>query len=76
MTMVAMPFLLWFDDNPKRTLSRKIADACQAYQTRYGLAPNVALISPDEGEIPVDALVSIQVRNTVRRNNVWVGRDE
>lgn len=73
---MSAPFLAWYDDDKKRTLVQKIADACEAYQARFGIAPLVALISPDEGQIPTDALVSVQTKREIGRNTVWVGRDE
>lgn len=69
-------FLMWMDDDRKRSLTQKIADACAAYQQRFGIAATVALISPDDGPAPSDALVSVQCRANVARNTIWAGRDE
>jgi hypothetical protein len=69
-------FIAWYDDDRKRTLAQKIADACEAFQSRMGIAATVALISLDDGPAPADALVRIESRSTIRRNTVWAGRDE
>ena len=71
-----MNFIVWYDDDKRHTLAQRIADACEAFQARMGVAATVALISPDDGPAPTDALVRIEARNTIRRNTVWVGRDE
>lgn len=73
---MSFPFLVWYDDDKKRTLAQKIAEACEAYQARMGIAATVALISPDDGPAPSDALVDVRLLATIRRNTVWVGRDE
>lgn len=72
---MSAPFLAWYDDTPKRTLVQKIADACEAYQARMGIAATVALISPDDGPAPSDALVDVRPLATIRKNTVWVGRE-
>ena len=71
-----MIYTAWYDDDKRHTLTQKIADACESYQARFGIAATVALISPDEGQIPTDALVNVSIRATLRKNTVWVGRDE
>ena len=38
--------LLWFDDNPKKTLSDKLAEGAARYQAKYGLIPNRCLVNP------------------------------
>lgn len=72
-----MLFLMWYDDSPKHTLAQKIAEACEAFQERNGLAPTVALVCPgDLAEPLADALVTIRPAANIRPNTVWVGREE
>ena len=70
-----MLFIAWYDDKPRVTIAQKIADACEAYQARFGIAPDVALICPEDAPAPADALVSVHTRATIRKNTVWVGRE-
>lgn len=68
------PFLMWYDDNPKLTLSKKIEDAIAAYTYRWpGVKPTLVLVNEED----VTEYAGVQVRGviTVRRNTIWVGQD-
>lgn len=70
-------YMAWYDDNVKHTLAQKVREACEAYQTRYGAAPTLALVCPgDLAEPLADALVTVQAAPNVQRNTVWIGREE
>jgi hypothetical protein len=66
-------FLMWYDDNPKLTVAKKIEDAIGAYRHRFSIAPTLVLVNEED----VTEVVGVQVRGvtTVRRNTVWVGLD-
>jgi hypothetical protein len=74
-----MVYLMWHDDNPKHALTKKIADGCEAYRSRFGVAPTLALISPEDGPVPSDAPVAVQIASgnagVVRKNIVWIGME-
>ncbi len=38
--------MLWFDDNPQRSLAAKIELAAKHYQEKRGCAPNVCYVHP------------------------------
>jgi len=38
--------LLWFDDDPRRDLATKIAEAAQRYQQKFGVAPDTCYVNP------------------------------
>jgi len=38
--------LLWFDDNPRRTLSAKVKEAAQRYREKFGTSPDVCYVHP------------------------------
>ena len=40
--------LLWFDDDPGRTLAEKVVEAMERYRERFGVNPNLCLVHPDE----------------------------
>lgn len=76
-TTMTIPYLMWADDNPKRTIDQKVKEACEAFTARFrGAIPTVILISSDEPTMPVNPPVPVRVVKTVRRNNYWVGREE
>jgi hypothetical protein len=68
------PFLMWYDDNPKLSVARKIEDAIAAYSDRFrGVKPTLVLMNEEE----VTQVAGMVVRgvNTVRRNTYWVGQE-
>jgi hypothetical protein len=79
-----MTYLMWYDDNPKITLDRRLAEACEAFAARFGVRPNVALAHPDECAVALrdDNLptlpdgVALYPATTVRRNTYWIGIQE
>lgn len=68
-----MLFLAWYSDNPKQTIEAKIIDAIGAYQDRYGMLPNVALVSEADNAPASVAGVRTQVEKRIQRNNIHVG---
>lgn len=68
------PFLMWYDDNPKLSVVRKVEDAIAAYSDRFrGVKPTLVLMNEEE----VTQVAGMVVRgvNTVRRNTYWVGQE-
>jgi hypothetical protein len=72
---MSTPFLMWYDDNPKQTMAKKIEAAIGVYRYRFqGTVPTLVLVNEDE-VIEVDGILVRGVQ-TVRRNMVWVGLRE
>lgn len=68
------PFLMWYDDNPKLSVARKIEDAIAAYSDRFrGVKPTLVLMN--EEEVTQIAGVIVRGVTTVRRNTYWVGQE-
>jgi hypothetical protein len=38
--------MLWFDDDPKRSIAEKVERAAQRYREKYGVAPNLCYANP------------------------------
>ncbi len=69
------PFLVWYDDNPKVSIARKIEEAIAAYSRRFnGVRPTLILVN--EAELTDVAGVQVRGVATVRRNTYWVGQVE
>ncbi len=67
------PFLMWYDDNPKLSIDKKIADAIAAYSDRFsGVKPTLVLVN----EAEITEFTGVQVRGvaTVCRHTYWVGQ--
>lgn len=69
--MAATMFLMWYDDNPKLSVLKKIEAAIQAYTDRFAMTPNVVLVN--EAEVVQHTKVAVRGATNIRRNNFWVG---
>lgn len=71
--MAGTMFLMWYDDNPKLSVLKKIEAAIQAYTDRFAMTPNVVLVN--EAEVVQHTQVAVRGATNIRRNNFWVGRE-
>jgi hypothetical protein len=68
-------YIMWYDDNPKRTFAQRIADACEAYKARMGTPATLVLLNDEEAPLAeAPAGVRLQPTSTVRRNTYWAGQ--
>ena len=44
--------MLWFDNDPRTTLTVKVARAADYYRQKYGLAPDLCLVHPSMLSVP------------------------
>jgi hypothetical protein len=67
-------FLMWYDNDRKKQARLKIEEAIERFVEKYGRAPTVVLVNPEE---PVEgAPLPVVPRPTVARNFYWVGDEE
>lgn len=68
--------LLWFDDNPTRTLADKVRLAAARHRRKYGHSPNLCYVHPSalDREMRVDG-VRVEAKGNVLRGHLWIGRD-
>jgi hypothetical protein len=66
--------LLWFDDDKQMTAEEKIAQAVRRYRQKFGHAPTVCFVHPDE-PVTKESVAGVAVRplRTVLRHHFWVG---
>jgi hypothetical protein len=68
-------FLMWFDDDRKKSVDEKISEALAAYERRFRAHPNVVLVNVAEvGEAP--APVRVRSEPFIRRSTFYVGIEE
>ncbi len=68
-------FLMWFDDDRKKTVTEKIATALAAYEERFHARANVVLVNAEEvGEAP--ASVRVRPQPFIQRSNFYVGVED
>ena len=41
--------LMWYDDDPRKTIEMKIEQAATRYREKYGHAPNACYVHPTAG---------------------------
>jgi hypothetical protein len=67
--------LLWFDDDPKRPMTDKVAWAVQRYEQKYGHSPDVCYVHPgqmQERELSVGT-VRVLPSKSVLLHHFWLG---
>ncbi|HEY74685.1 MAG TPA: hypothetical protein G4O00_00700 [Thermoflexia bacterium] len=70
--------LLWFDDDPKRSLAQKVGRAVRRYRQKFGRPPNVCYVHPSllDGKVRrVDGVMVLPLPS-VLRHHFWVGVKE
>lgn len=67
-----MNYLVWYDENTKKSAAEKIQEAIAAYVARFTLAPTLVLVNTTDQQTAV-AGVLIRSERTVQPNNFWVG---
>lgn len=80
--------MLWFDNEPKKSLDEKIADAAIYYRQKYGLIARYVLVHPSmipARPKPVDAQpeeeyrlgdILVQQYKSLLPNHLWVCSDQ
>jgi hypothetical protein len=68
--------LLWFDDDPQRSLTEKVTRAAAHYQQRFGRRPTLCYVNPatlGHAAEPAVAGVQLAAGRTVLPNHFWIG---
>jgi hypothetical protein len=69
--------LMWYDDDPRKTLEAKIEQAAARYLEKYGHAATSCYINPATPAAATSRQgVRILPANTIRPNYLWLGVDE
>jgi hypothetical protein len=71
--------LLWFDDEPSRSLEDKVLRAAAHYERKYGQAPDLCFVHPSafdgNGRRPAKKAGEVEIRpgRSVLRDHFWLG---
>lgn len=69
--------LMWFDNDPKKDFSLKVAEAARRYYEKFGRLPTICLVNPGcaAGETHVQSIV-IKPSKSVMPHHFWIGAGE
>ncbi len=67
--------MLWFDNDPKTGLAKKIDRAAQYYQKKYGQPANLCFVHPKMlGKEQIEAAdVEVKTSETILLHHLWIG---
>ncbi|WP_347243348.1 hypothetical protein [Thermogutta sp.] len=80
--------LLWFDDDPKRSLGQKVENAARRYIEKFGHPPNVCYVHPsmlnglaDNGTSAISLDIGgfqlrVKPRRSILRHHFWLVCEE
>ncbi|NWF65257.1 MAG: hypothetical protein HXY38_13240 [Chloroflexi bacterium] len=72
--------LLWFDNDPRTTLSVKIQKAIEYYNKKFGRTPDLCLVHPSmlntgQSQIHLGKMV-VRAYRPVMPGHFWIGTEE
>lgn len=67
--------LLWFNDDPAKTLAQKVDLATIAYRRKFGEMPNACYVHISEGQEFEIGGVKVAPLRTVLKHHFWVGKE-
>lgn len=67
--------MLWYDNDPKTSLAKKISKAATYYQEKYARIPNLCYVHPATiGSLELtDAVIEVRISQSVMPNHIWMG---
>ena len=68
-------YLVWFDDDRKKSTEFKLQEAVAAYERRFRKHPNVILVS-EQDRFETASPVRLRPRSYIRPSNFYVGFEE
>ncbi len=72
--------MLWFDNDPRTTLSIKIQKAMDYYRQKYGRVPDLCLVNPGmmesgEKQLELGKLI-IRPYQSMMPGHIWIGVED
>jgi len=71
-----MLFLVWYDEDSRRSVVEKIQNALAAYSKRFSVAGNLVLINVADSAELKGVEVEVRSERTVQPHHFWVGRND
>ena len=64
--------MLWFDQDPKKSMQAKIIEAADYYRKKYGQVPNTCFIPVKETPLQVGVITARPWRS-IMPGHLWIG---
>jgi hypothetical protein len=71
-----MLFLVWYDEDARRSVAEKIQNARDAYGKRFTSVPNLVLLNAADFAGLEGMGIEVRSERTVQPHNFWVGRSD
>ena len=75
--------MMWFDNDPKKTLDAKVLQAADYYKRKYGSMPDTCLVNPKnlpdsspQGEPARAGRITILPLRSIMPGHLWIGLEE
>jgi hypothetical protein len=70
--------MMWFDNDPRRSLAEKVAKAADYFREKYQLAPNTCMVHPSMLAEHTFRAGNVEVRplRGVLPGHLWIGVEE
>jgi hypothetical protein len=70
--------MMWFDNDPKKTLTTKIMEAADYYHQKYGGVPDICLVnlSMSPGTEMKVGRVTVKPMRSILPGHLWIGVEE
>lgn len=68
-------YMMWFDDDRKKSTTTKIEEAFSAYERRFQRQPNIVLVNERE-EMDKNSTIPFRPQSFVRLSHFYVGYEE
>jgi len=67
--------MLWFDNDSKVALSKKVEKAADYYRRKYGQDPNLCYVHPSmiSDEHEKSGKIAVRSNQTIIPNHLWIG---
>jgi hypothetical protein len=67
--------MMWFDNDPKTTLTAKVVVAADYYRHKYGCVPTICLVNPkmlDQPEMKI-GVITVKPFRSILPSHLWIG---
>jgi hypothetical protein len=68
--------MMWYDNDPKTTLSQKILAAAQYYRLKYGVIIDTVIVNPKMLEGQEYDPEHVKSMKYILPGHLWIGREE